>query len=104
LLAGNIKDKTVLDIEDLDFKTYSISMPQNNKSYFKYITPNNDILTKSDIELTTESTIDKVVESIESSIYGKDIFPAYSDINSYRTGESKSLSAECIYNPFNYNG
>ena len=104
LLAGNIKDKTVLDIKDLDFKTYSISMPQNNKSYFKYITPNNDILTKSDIELTTESTIDEVVDSIESSIYGKDIFPAYSDINSYRTGESKSLSAECIYNPFNYNG
>ena len=94
LLAGNIKDKTVLDIKDLDFKTYSISMPQNNKSYFKYITPNNDIFTKSDIELTT---IDDAVNTIESSIYGKDIFPAYSDINSYRTGESKSLSAECIY-------
>ena len=101
LLAGNIKDKTVLNIEDLDFKTYSISMPQNNKSYFKYITPNNDIFTESDIELTT---IDNAVNTIESSIYGKDIFPAYSDINSYRTGESKSLSAECIYNPFNYNG
>ena len=101
LLAGNIKDKTVLNIEDLDFKTYSISMPQNNKSYFKYITPNNDVFTKSDIELTT---IDNAVNTIESSIYGKDIFPAYSDINSYRTGESKSLSAECIYNPFNYNG
>jgi hypothetical protein len=101
LLAGNIKDKTVLDIKDMDFKTYSISMPQNNKSYFKYITPNNDIFTESDIELTT---IDDAVNTIESSIYGKDIFPAYSDINSYRTGESKSLRAECIYNPFNYNG
>ena len=101
LLAGNIKDKTVLDIEDLDFKTYSVSMPQDSKSYFKYITPNNDVYTKSDIELTT---IDNAVDTIESSIYGKDIFPAYSDINSYRTSESKSLNAECIYNPFNYNG
>ncbi len=104
LLAGNIKDKTVLDIEDLDFKTYSVSQPTEfKKSYFQYITPNND-LQKSDIDLTTTDTIDKVVKSIESSIYGKDIFPAYSDINSYRTGENKSLSAECIYNPFNYNG
>lgn len=101
LLAGNIKDKTVLDIDGLDFKTYSVSKPINNKVYFQYITPNNNLLTKSDIELTT---IDNVVNTIESSIYGKDIFPAYSDINSYRTGESKSLSTECIYNPFNYNG
>lgn len=101
LLAGNIKDKTVLDIEDLDFKTYSVSIPQNGKSYFKYTTPNDNLLTKSDIELTT---IDKVVDSIESSIYGKDIFPTYSDINLYRTEDNKSLEAECIYNPFNYNG
>lgn len=105
LLAGNIKDKTVLDIKDLDFKTYSVSQPtESKKSYFQYITPNNDLQKESDIDLTTTDTIDKVVKSIESSIYGKDIFPAYSDINSYRTKGNIYLSSECIYNPFNYDG
>ena len=101
LLAGNIKDKTVLDIEGLDFKTYSVSIPKDGKSNFKYITPNNELLTKSDIEL---KTIDQVVNLIEDNEYGKDIFPAYSDINLYRTEKNIPLYDECIYNPFNYNG
>ena len=101
LLAGNIKDKTVLDINNIDFKTYSVGIPQNGKSYFKYTTPDNRTLTNSDIELTT---IDEVVDSIEDNIYGKDIFPTYSNINLYRTENNTVLSSECIYNPFNYNG
>lgn len=101
LLAGNIKDKTVLDIEGLDFKTYSVSIPKDGKSNFKYITPNNKLLTKSDIEL---ETIDQVVNLIEDNEYGKNIFLAYSDINLYRTEENILLYNECIYNPFNYNG
>lgn len=101
LLAGNIKDKTVLDIEGLDFKTYSVSIPKDGKSNFKYTTPNNELLTKSDIEL---KTIDQVVNLIEDNEYGKDIFLAYSDINLYRTEKNILLYNECIYNPFNYNG
>lgn len=101
LLAGNIKDKTVLDIKDLDFKTYSVSVPKDGKSNFKYITPDNKLLTKSDIELTT---IDQVVDSIENNEYCKNIFPTYSDINLYRTEKNISLYDECIYNPFNYDG
>ena len=112
LLAGNIKDKTILDIGDIDFKTYSVSMPIVNdtnltptkkiyKSYFQYINPDGGLSKTSDIEL---NTIDDAVEQIEGDEFGKNIFPAYSDINTYRTGTNTNLSKECIYNPFNYNG
>ena len=103
LLAGNIKDKTVLDIKDLDFKTYSIFPGDTLEKTprFDYIDPVGNSIKNKNIDITT---IDKAVDSIENNEYGKDIFPVHSDINAFAHNSKSYIYKQCMYNPFNYDG
>lgn len=116
LFAGDITDNTVLDIENIDFSTYSITTNIDNQEYYLYSDGSG---TDYRALIENKPDINNIISSIKTSVQNnKDInvdnvYNASTDINRYKTynlndttlNQFKSpikIQYESLYNPFNY--